>query len=184
MLELDSPRGVRPRQRYGFLVRAAARESSLPESKGARAPLAQRADVRTAVLSEDIRVVMVAPGEQRDLELQHRGAVGTESHVVEGAVLEAVRRVDAESGNRSAEPEQRRVEQVRAEVGQHTAPPVAPGRVAHQTRCAIAVEHADAVQLSEPPGVEQRLHPDEVGLKAVVVGGIAGCTAGFGNSLY
>src|SRR5437879_6304133 len=111
MLILDSPRGVRLRQRYGFLVRVAARESALPDSKGARAPLAQRADVRAAVLRKDIRVVVVAPGKQRHLELQHRVAAGTESHVVEGPVLEAVRRMHLESRNRPSHPEEDRIEQ-------------------------------------------------------------------------
>src|SRR5581483_12126429 len=109
------PGGIRLLEREHVLFRTAAGQLARALGEGARPPLAERRYVRAAFLGEDVGRVMVAPGEQRDLALDQRIAVGAERHVVERAVLEAPRRVDAEALDGSAQPEEQRIEEVRAE---------------------------------------------------------------------
>ena len=92
--------------------------------------------------------------------------------MIEGRVLEAVTRDHTKMMIACAEPEEHRVQQVRAEIRQHAGVAIAP-RAADVARGAVAVEHAAPVGPAQPPGVEQRLHPHEARLEAVVVGGIA-----------
>ena len=89
------------------------------------------------------------------------------------AVLEPVAGDELERVGEITEPEPSRIEQVRAEIGQHARSLVAPRRVAHQSRGAVAVEHTAAEDAPELPRGDEVAHPDEMGLEAVIVGGIA-----------
>ena len=72
-----------------------------------------------------------------------------------------------------AEPESRRIEQMRAEIRQNAGALVAPGRIAHQPRRAVAVEHAAVIERAERAAAIDVAHAHEMRLEAVIVGGVA-----------
>ena len=130
--------------------------------------------MRGAVLGEDVAGEMIAPGQQRHLQLELHGArVRGDDDVVGRAVLEGARRDDAKVLADVAEPEAGRVEKMRAEVGKHAGALVAPVGIADQPRRPVAVEHAAAIDAPECTRGEEVAHADIVRLEAMVVGGVA-----------
>ena len=152
-----------------------ARQHARAEGERARPPLAERADVRAALLGEDVAGEVVAPGEQRHLELEPGAPFRADDDDVVGRRFSKQLADDStrKSSPCSSEPEERGVEQVRAEVRQHAGALVAPRRVADQPRGAVAVEHAAAIDLAEHARADRVAHAHEVRLEAVVVGRVA-----------
>src|SRR5690606_26096651 len=62
---------------------------------------------------------------------------------------------------------------MRAQVRQDAGTLIAPGRVAHEARRAVAVEHPAAENPAERALVDQLAHAVEVRLEAMIVGGVA-----------
>src|SRR5436190_3073495 len=61
---------------------------------------------------------------------------------------------------------------MRAQIVQHTGAVIAPSRLAHQPRRAVAVEHAAVIEPPQPAAGDEIAHGDIVRLEAMVVGGV------------
>src|SRR5271166_344063 len=129
--------------------------------------------MRTAVLAVDICREMVAPAHQRDLHLEHRRAAGSKYQMIVSQVFEAVGRPHRELRIDLPEPEERRIEKMRAKVGQHAGATIAPGRIPDIAGRAVAVEHPAQIDPPQYTRIEHLPHADKVRLEAVIVGRIA-----------
>ena len=101
--------------------------------------------MRRALFGEHVAGEVVAPGQERHLNCQFGLARFEISPLIGRAVFKAVRRHDLDVLAKLAEPELCRVQEVGAEIGQNAGALIAPGRIAHEPRGAVAVEHATAV---------------------------------------
>jgi hypothetical protein len=126
-------------------------------------------------LADDVGAKAVAPRQERDLEVERRKPVfEAEAKVIERAVLEAVRPPHLHRGFSATEKEDAPVQQVRAQVGEHSKALVAPARVSHVSSGSVAVGEAGQVDRTELPTVEQLLEAEDVRLETMVVRGVAG----------
>ena len=104
-------------------------------------------DVRAAVLGEHVAGEVVAPRRAASSPARASAAPRREPITTWSGARFSKRCAehDAEVLAEIAEPEPRRIEQVRAEIGQHARAVIAPGGIAHQPRRAVAVEHAAVI---------------------------------------
>jgi len=129
--------------------------------------------VGCALLGKNIAGEMVAPHQQRHFHFQFGpGRARPEHDVIGSPVFEIGSEIYGEIVPEIAEPEPRCVEQMRAEIVQHAGAMIAPFGIAHQTRRAVAVEHAAMIDLSEMTGSDQVAHGDVVRFETVIVGGV------------
>ncbi|CAB4699547.1 unannotated protein [freshwater metagenome] len=171
---LERPCWIVLHQGHRLLRRAAGGQDACAHREPARPPLAQRFDVRSAVLGQDVAGEVVAPHEQGHLQLDLGArALRADHDVVGSAVLEPAGGDDPEILRRRTEPEIHRVEQVRTQIRQHAGALVTPLGIAHQAGRAIPVEHAAAMDAAQAARGDQLPHAHEVRLEAVVVGGVA-----------
>src|SRR5262249_58160007 len=93
--------------------------------------------------------------------------------MVRRAVFEPAARDDANVLADIAEPELRRIEEVRAEIRQNARTLVPPLGLAHQPRRPVSVEHAAVIERTERSSRDGLAHPHEMRLETVVVPDIA-----------
>ena len=151
----------------------AARQVAGAQGEGRRPPLAQRLDVGVPLSARTSQVKWLR---QESSVISSSIAAATPREAMttwSGAGSRTGTPNDLELVAEVSEPERAGVEQVRAEVGQHAGALVAPGRIAHQPRGAVAVEHAASIRSLRARRSDELLHAHEVRLEAVVVGGIA-----------
>ena len=101
------------------------------------------------------------------------GFLAMDDDMIRRAVLEAVHAHELEPVFDVPEPEATGVEEMRAEIGQHAGALIAPGRIAHQPRRAVAVEHAAGIDRTELAAGDEVAHAHEMRLETVIVSGIA-----------
>src|SRR3954467_7181686 len=154
--------------------RATARQEPRALGELRRPPFAQRLNMRRTALGEDVAGEMVAPHQERHFQFDPRqGFLAMDDDMIRSPVLEAVTPHELERVFDIPEPEATGVEEMRAEIGQHARALIAPGRVAHQPRRAIAVEYAAGIDRTELAAGDKVAHADEMRLETVIVSGIA-----------
>src|SRR5690242_874304 len=93
-------------QGFRLLGRSAAWKDAGAPGEGRRTPFAQRRDVGRAFLGKEVASEVVAPAQQRHLELDARLVLaGRYDDVIRRAVLEAIAGGDREIISQRAEPE-------------------------------------------------------------------------------
>src|ERR1017187_6225232 len=96
-----------------------------------------------------------------------------EAKPVVTAVFKAIRAPGTAFARYRTKPVQKRVEQMRAQVGQNAAPLVPPRRVAHVARSPVSIEHTDRVDSAQSARIQGLLQPYKMRLKTMVIGRVA-----------
>ena len=142
MLVLQRPGRVILDERHRLLGRPAARKDAGAVGERATAPIC-RASIWALPFSAKTSQVKWLRHDSSVISSSSFGWVPSRADTTwSGADSRTGCGDEAEVVAEVAEPEQRGVEQMRAEIGQHARALVAPRGIAHQPRGAVAVEHA------------------------------------------
>src|SRR5215510_4889733 len=171
---LERPGRVILHERLDVLRRTPARQDARAPGEHGRAPFAQRLNVGRAMLGQDVAGEMIAPHQQRHLQLEPwKRILAMDDDMIRRAVLKAMDTNETERVRDVSEPESAGIEQMRTEIGQHAGALIAPRGITHQPSRAVAVEHAAGIDRTELSRRNEIPHPYEVRFKTMIVGGIA-----------